>query len=62
LTKKLKNKLTIIDFFCGAGGFSEGFRQMCFEIVKGYDHWRPAMETYNHNFGTHSTIKNILDF
>lgn len=62
MTKKLKNKLTVIDFFCGAGGFSEGFRQMGFEIVKGYDHWRPAIETYNHNFGTNSTIKNILDF
>ena len=26
-------KLKVIDFFCGAGGFSEGFRQMGFEIV-----------------------------
>jgi DNA (cytosine-5)-methyltransferase 1 len=57
-----KEKLTVIDFFCGAGGFSEGFRQMGFEIIKGYDHWRPAIETYNHNFGTNSTLKNILDF
>ena len=62
MTKKLENKLTVIDFFCGAGGFSEGFRQMGFEIVKGYDNWRPAIETYNHNFGKNSTIKNILDF
>jgi len=58
----LKNKITVIDFFCGAGGFSEGFRQMGFEIVQGYDHWKPAIETYNHNFGTNSIIKNILDF
>lgn len=56
------SKLTVIDFFCGAGGFSEGFRQMGFEIVKGYDHWRPAIDTYNHNFGTNSEVKNILDF
>lgn len=62
MTKKLENKLTVIDFFCGAGGFSEGFRQMGFEIVKGYDHWRPAIDTFNHNFGTNSTVKNILDF
>ena len=62
LIKKLKNKLTVIDFFCGAGGFSEGFRQMGFTLVKGYDHWRPAIETYNHNFSTNSTIKDILDF
>lgn len=58
----MENKLTVIDFFCGAGGFSEGFRQMGFEIVQGYDHWRPAIATYNHNFSTNSTIKNILDF
>ncbi|MEJ7559153.1 MAG: DNA cytosine methyltransferase [Pedobacter sp.] len=44
-------KLTVIDFFCGAGGFSEGFRQQGFEIVNGFDHWRPAIETYDHNFG-----------
>ena len=55
-------ELSVIDFFCGAGGFSEGFRQMGFKIEKGYDNWKPAIETYNHNFGTKSKIKNILDF
>ena len=43
-------KLEVIDFFCGAGGFSEGFRQMGFKIVYGYDNWAPAIKTYNHNF------------
>lgn len=33
--KKKRNKLTVIDFFCGAGGFSEGFRQQGYEIVLG---------------------------
>lgn len=56
------NKLTVIDFFCGAGGFSEGFRQMGFEIKYGYDHWKPAVETYNHNFNLECDVKNILDF
>lgn len=56
------NKLTVIDFFCGAGGFSEGFRQKGFQIIKGYDNWQPAIETFNHNFGTESVVKNILDF
>lgn len=56
------SKLTVIDFFCGAGGFSEGFRQKGFEIVKGYDNWQPAIDTYNHNFNTNSTVKNLLDF
>ena len=53
---------TVIDLFCGAGGFSEGFRQMGFEIVRGYDRWKPAVDTFNHNFNTDSHVKNILDF
>lgn len=56
------NKLSVIDFFCGAGGFSEGFRQNGFEILKGYDNWQPAIDTFNHNFNTNSSVKNILDF
>lgn len=56
------NKLTVIDFFCGAGGFSEGFRQQGYNIVAGYDHWKPAVSSFNHNFGTSSEVTNILDF
>jgi DNA (cytosine-5)-methyltransferase 1 len=54
--------LKVIDFFCGAGGFSEGFRQMGFEIVHGFDNWRPAVDTFNHNFKLKCEPKNILDF
>jgi DNA (cytosine-5)-methyltransferase 1 len=57
-----QSKLTVIDFFCGAGGFSEGFRQMGFDIIHGYDSWMPAVETFNHNFGLDCTSKNILEF
>jgi DNA (cytosine-5)-methyltransferase 1 len=56
------DKLTIIDFFCGAGGFSEGFRQHGFEILLGVDHWQPAIDTFNHNFKKEFNTKNILDF
>jgi DNA (cytosine-5)-methyltransferase 1 len=55
-------KLRVIDFFCGAGGFSEGFRQMGYEIVYGFDNWKPAVDTFNHNFGLNCEQKNILDF
>ncbi|MFA7447663.1 MAG: DNA (cytosine-5-)-methyltransferase [Weeksellaceae bacterium] len=55
-------KLRVIDFFCGAGGFSEGFRQMGYKIVYGFDHWKPAVDTFNHNFHLNCEIKNILDF
>ncbi len=54
--------LTVIDFFCGAGGFSEGFRQEGFKIVCGIDSWQPAIETFNHNFFLNCSPKNILDF
>lgn len=55
-------KLTIVDFFCGAGGFSEGFRQQGFDVVMGVDYWQPAIETHNLNHGLNDTTKNILDF
>lgn len=62
LFNTMNQNLTVIDFFCGAGGFSEGFRQMGFKIVHGYDNWKPAVETYNHNFNLQLSPKNILDF
>lgn len=55
-------KTTVIDFFCGAGGFTEGFRQMGYEIIYGFDHWKPAVDTFNHNFNLNCEPKNILDF
>ncbi len=55
-------KLTVLDIFCGAGGFSEGFRQQGFEIMMGIDNYQPAIETFNHNFGVDGSAKNVLDF
>ena len=40
---------TVADFFCGAGGFSEGFRQAGFKIIFAMDNWEPARKTYNLN-------------
>jgi DNA (cytosine-5)-methyltransferase 1 len=54
--------MKVIDFFCGAGGFSEGFRQMGYEIIYGFDNWRPAVSTFNHNFNLDCQPTNILDF
>jgi DNA (cytosine-5)-methyltransferase 1 len=53
---------TFIDFFCGAGGFSEGFRQQGFKPLRGVDNWQPAINTHNLNFGLNDSVKNILDF
>lgn len=54
--------MRVVDFFCGAGGFSEGFRQMGYDIIYGYDHWKPAVDTFNFNFNLECKQKNILDF
>jgi len=42
-------ELKIVDLFCGAGGFSEGFRQAGFEIILGIDNWGDALESYRRN-------------
>jgi len=42
-------KLKVIDLCCGAGGFSEGFRQSGFEIILGVDIWGDALESFRRN-------------
>lgn len=42
-------KVRVVDLFCGAGGFSEGFHRAGFEIVRAYDIWGPAILTHNMN-------------
>lgn len=41
--------MRVADFFCGGGGFSEGFRQAGFSIVFAVDKWGPAIKTYRGN-------------
>ncbi len=54
--------LTVGDLFCGAGGFSEGFRQAGFQIKWGVDHWSPAVRTFDKNFPESEALpKNALD-
>lgn len=41
--------MKVADFFCGGGGFSEGFREAGFEITYAVDKWKPAVETHHAN-------------
>ena len=41
--------MRVADFFCGAGGFSEGFRMMGFDVAFALDSWKPAIETHEFN-------------
>ena len=47
--EKGRNPVRVADFFCGGGGFSEGFRQAGYEIVFAVDKWKPAITTYKGN-------------
>lgn len=54
--------LTVGDLYCGAGGFSEGFRQAGFEIKWAVDNWDPALTTFQKNFPKAEVMKrNMLD-
>lgn len=39
----------VVDFFCGGGGFSEGFKLAGFDIVFAVDKWQPAVTTHHAN-------------
>lgn len=43
--------MKVIDLFCGAGGFSLGFKQAGFDIILGVDNWEMATRTYAKNIG-----------
>ena len=62
MKKATSDNLRVIDFFCGAGGFSEGFRQQGFKIVRGIDFWQAAIDTHNLNHGLSDKVQNILDY
>lgn len=55
-------RLTVADFFCGGGGFSEGFRQNDFDLVFALDNWQPAIDTHHLNHPDCNAVKmNILE-
>jgi DNA (cytosine-5)-methyltransferase 1 len=40
----------VLDLFCGAGGFSYGFKSAGFEIVAGIDRDLDSLKTFSKNF------------
>lgn len=53
---------TVSDFFCGAGGFSEGFRQAGMDVIFSLDSWKLATETHDVNHSNHKCVHmSILD-
>src|ERR1044071_3413838 len=56
----MADKLKVIDFFCGGGGFSEGFRQAGFDVIWAVDLWQPAVDTHSENHPDCETIKDDI--
>ena len=42
-----------VELFCGAGGMSRGLVDAGFNVVRAYDAWPAAVETYRRNIGPH---------
>lgn len=53
----MKTKPTVIDLFCGIGGFSKGFEMAGFDVLFGIDIWDIAIETFQEN---HKNTEGIL--
>lgn len=47
----------VVDFFCGGGGFSEGFKLAGFDIIFAVDKWQPAKTTHHANHPNAQTIQ-----
>jgi len=54
--------MKVIDLFCGAGGFSEGFRQAGFTIVAGIDNWVRALQSFKRNFPNAEIIYKDIEY
>jgi|GEM_PF-1834062 len=54
--------ITVIDLFCGAGGFSEGFHQAGFDVILGIDNWEPACRTHTINNLGETRNLDLLEF
>jgi len=46
----------VVDFFCGAGGFSCGLQKAGFDIAAGVDVDKASLQTFHHNFPTSAAI------
>jgi site-specific DNA-cytosine methylase len=53
--------ITVVDLFCGAGGFSEGFKRAGFRIQLGLDNDFLATETFRLNHGCDVWKQDILE-
>jgi DNA (cytosine-5)-methyltransferase 1 len=61
MTVFLGSDMRAVEIFCGAGGMSRGLVDAGFEVVKAYDAWPVAVETYRHNVGREVEIADLAN-
>jgi DNA (cytosine-5)-methyltransferase 1 len=62
MKEKKPEELILIDLFCGAGGFSEGFKEAGYIPVLGFDKCQQAKETYEKNIGAPCIVGDICEY
>lgn len=45
-----KKKYKIVDLFCGCGGMTLGMEKAGYNVLAGFDIWKPAIDVYKANF------------
>jgi len=56
------NKFTVLDLFCGCGGFTQGMTDAGLNILAGIDIWNMAIETYKSNHNHISLCKDLTKY
>lgn len=51
----------VVDFCCGAGGFSHGFAQAGFSIAHGVDNHQPALDSFSENLAGEVWCHDVTD-
>lgn len=51
-----KNRLNVVELFCGCGGSSTGFEMAGYNIIMGLDIHTPSIETFSRNHPTSSIV------
>ncbi len=53
--------MKVVDVFSGCGGLSLGFEEAGFDVVRAYDNWLPAVESYRANFAHEISVGDLSE-
>ena len=59
---EVNSRLTLLDLFCGPGGFSTGFDMAGFDLVGAYDYDKWAVKTFSKNHKTDAVLADLSDY